>query len=298
MADEWNDLGSTSWGSTTTISIPTVIYSSPPTPSGTSMSVAAKPSAKGEISPKLYISSVKSKLNKLQKEKLKRRMQKLQKLIHSAKDLNQTGYYEQLSELMVQTVRESEALALGCTQWCHREAIEKFKNRVKDKVIRLEPLEKFPREIPANIRRIIKTHQTAKVFDELVILFIDYTGEELKTHKEKVKEKVAREKDPILFGKISFLPDRFYYIADWVDEYCDLTLDKFVDKIREEDPTYNLTETPELDENWLESLKAEVKKRHEELKPKNSWERGRTIPPELKEDVKPPEVKKPWWKLW
>ena len=47
-----------------------------------------------------------------------------------------------------------------------------------------------------------------------------------------------REKDPILFGTFQneeskFILDRFYYIADWVDEYCDLTLDKLINELKD-----------------------------------------------------------------
>lgn len=50
----------------------------------------------------------------------------------------------------------------------------------------------------------------------------------------KEERKIAAEKkdkDPILFGtfqdrKQKVCVDRFYYLGDWVDEYCDLTLDQ------------------------------------------------------------------------
>ena len=57
----------------------------------------------------------------------------------------------------------------------------------------------------------------------------------------KVERRIAKEKrsrDPILFGvlksdKNNVVVDRFYYLGDWVDEYCDLTLDKMVNEVRE-----------------------------------------------------------------
>ena len=52
---------------------------------------------------------------------------------------------------------------------------------------------------------------------------------------ERQIEKERREKDPILFGTFQnqsnrTVIDRFYYIGDWEDEYCDLTLDKMVNE--------------------------------------------------------------------
>lgn len=33
-------------------------------------------------------------------------------------------------------------------------------------------------------------------------------------------------------GKTRSVIDRFYYLGDWVDEYCDLTLDKMVNETK------------------------------------------------------------------
>lgn len=59
----------------------------------------------------------------------------------------------------------------------------------------------------------------------MYVLFTDYTGE--------VEKKVEKERDPILFGSfidrtVDEMSQRMYYLGDWVDEYCDLTLDKLV----------------------------------------------------------------------
>lgn len=40
------------------------------------------------------------------------------------------------------------------------------------------------------------------------------------------------KKDPILFGVIRN-SDKLYYIADWVDEYCDLTLEKMFETLQD-----------------------------------------------------------------
>ena len=46
----------------------------------------------------------------------------------------------------------------------------------------------------------------------------------------KVEREEAKRKDPILFGVLAG-SRKLYYITDWVDEYCDLSLEKFVDTI-------------------------------------------------------------------
>jgi len=63
-------------------------------------------------------------------------------------------------------------------------------------------------------------------------LFTDYS----KMHK-KVQARQNINYDPIIFGVFedeNNVMDRFYFIGDWIDEYCDLTLDKMVSICKKE----------------------------------------------------------------
>ena len=85
------------------------------------------------------------------------------------------------------------------------------------------------REIPDEI--VDTVAKVKDIFDELYVVFTDYTGKE-----ERKVAKERRDKDPILFGVFKnnvVVSDRFYFLGDWVDEYCDLTLDKFIDQYKE-----------------------------------------------------------------
>jgi hypothetical protein len=56
------------------------------------------------------------------------------------------------------------------------------------------------------------------------------------TKAEMEANKIAeaeRRKDPILFGVIRG-SRKLYYLGSWEDEYCDLTLDKFIEQFGEE----------------------------------------------------------------
>lgn len=250
----------------------------------------------GQISPKLYIKFVKSKLTKIQQKKLKIRLGKLQKMVQNAHDMGQTSMYENLSKMLATVIRESEAVVCGINTYIDREAINKFMHRVKENPVRFDLLEKFPRTIPVNIQTQIKTVQKRKLFDNLHVLYLDYTKEDNRSTKEKI-----RDKDPILFGTYSYQPDRFYYICDWVDEFCDLTLEKFVDKMKEEDPEFALIEVPDMNEEMFETIKKEVKERHERLSNTNPGNyRGLMVAEDaVKNDRKfdyQKSGKKPWYK--
>ena len=72
--------------------------------------------------------------------------------------------------------------------------------------------------------------KTKDIFDQMYVVYTDYTGK-----AERQIEAVRKEKDPILFGTFmdktnKVCVDRFYYLADWEDEFCDLTLDKMVNE--------------------------------------------------------------------
>lgn len=219
------------------------------------------------ISPKLYFSYVKSKLNKTQTKRLKARLNKLQSLVKNADETGQKALYEELSKMLFVAVRESEAAACGHDVFVNRKDINKFMHIVTEdsdsqrNPIRFKKLEEFPRAIPAKIQKTIKSVQAKGLFDEFWVLYLDYTGEEIKSNKEKI-----REKDPVLFGKFSYDEEKFYFIADWIDEYCDLTLSKFVDALQADNEEYDVSTTEDVTPEYLERIKTEIKEREERLK--------------------------------
>jgi hypothetical protein len=240
-----------------------VIFESP---SGVKGEISVHKDVKG-IHPKLYFTYVKSKFTKLEKENLIKRVNKLRSMVISADEMDQQALYEKLAWMLAVAVRESEAFVCGFTKLIHKEYIGKFLNSVKGKTVKFEKLENFPRLIPDHIKKKIQSCKEKNIFDEYWIVYTDYTEEKMKTNKEKI-----REKDPIVFGKFSFQEDILYYIGDWIDEYCDITIDKVVEKIRVDDPEYKLGSIPELSEKNLKKLVEEVKVRHSRLKgtePKN-----------------------------
>lgn len=222
--------------------------------------------ARKRIGPKLYFSYVKSKLTKTQVKKLKSRLQKLQALVKNAEEVGQNAAYEAFSRMLVIAVREAEAAACGYDVFVNKQDVEKFRYQVTENEsshnnpVRFEKLEEFPRALPAKIQKVVKSVQKKGLFDELYVLSLDYSNEKIKSTKEKI-----REKDPILFGKFAYDDQRLYFIADWVDEYCDLTLSKFVDELKQKDETYNTSTLEDLTPEYLERIKNEIKERDERL---------------------------------
>ena len=113
----------------------------------------------------------------------------------------------------------------------YKSDVDDFIHMVDNKVVKIVELENYQRRIPEEI--IQRIERCKGIFDKMYVVFTDYTKRE-----ERRVEAIKREKDPILFGTFQdtatrTVVERFYFIGDWTDEYCDLTLDKMVAVVKE-----------------------------------------------------------------
>ncbi len=255
--------------------------------SGSGVKIALHNDAKDRLSnPKVYFSLVKSKFKETEKAVLNTR---LRKLAHAVKRLELTGQQAALEEFplaLAVTLKEQEAAAIGCGRYVDKSTVTLFKKiQTLAENVYFKKLEDFPRLIPVDVERKLGAIRKQGVFDEYWVLYLDYTDEELKTNKQKIIEK-----DPILFGTFSFAPTRFFYIADWIDEHCDLTIDKFIDVMTENDAdsVFDIEEpTPEFVQDVLEQVIA----RSERLAGTNRSNYRQLAA----EEDRRPEEKRPWW---
>ena len=238
----------------------------------------------GKFSASLIFSYVKSKLTKTQQEKLKARISNLKYILDSCEQTEQFALKDELVKIMAIAIRQQECAACGYDKIIEKQFINKFRDNVKTN-IDFKNLESFPRLIPKAIRSKIESVRNKGLFDELWVLYNNPSKEQLKSTKEKVVEK-----DPILFGMFSYAPDTFYFIADWIDEVCDLTLDKFVDRIKTVDPQYKLAKVKALTLNDIEIIKERAKTQHERLKNTNA-STFRNIAGQEEADRKKPDKK-------
>lgn len=96
-----------------------------------------------------------------------------------------------------------------------------------EKGVNLCYIKNFIRPIPTEIIEKKKFADSLEVFDNYCVLFYDT---QKKSYKQTEAEKEAERRkkaDPILFGMINGSTN-LYYVADWIDEYCDLTLEEFL----------------------------------------------------------------------
>lgn len=184
------------------------------------------------IDPLEYFNDLKSKKHKWNTEKLKLLQENTSKLLQKAYSLGQESVCKKLLFNVDVIQKEKKLFDLGVDTFIYKDDVLHYIGKVADEAVKIIELKKYPREIPDEISEKIIELKKKKIFDEYVIVFTDYTGE---AEREVAKER--RRKDPILFGvfkKDDNIIDRFYFLGDWEDEYCDLTLDKMVEEMSSE----------------------------------------------------------------
>jgi len=145
-------------------------------------------------------------------------------ILQKAESLNQTALVEKLRD-MIEVVRaESYLIDTDLNKFItEKNVCDLYKKVGKDKNLKLTWLKNFARVIPDIVFDAKKLADEKLVFDNYVILHYDP-----KNNGDKLtKEEVEKKKDPILFGVIRN-SRKLYYIADWIDEYSDLTLEQMV----------------------------------------------------------------------
>lgn len=181
------------------------------------------------LTPSQYFDTLKECKKTLTSETLKESYEIFLKL---GEKYARIGQIEALKKLcfLGKTLQKEEKLLeeIGVTTFVYRDVVEDYIENIAGNAVKIIELSRYTREIPDELLETIE--KSKEIFDELYVVFTDYTGLE-----ERKIEKERRDKDPILFGifkEDSYIADRFYYLGDWVDEYCDLTLDKMLEKYK------------------------------------------------------------------
>ena len=179
-----------------------------------------------EIDAQKYFDELKTKKQNTTDQFLLNLYENTEVLLKKAFALGQLYATRKLIFTLETLEKERELYNLGCRTFIYRDDIEHYIDKVSAKAVKIIELENYPREIPDEVASQLIEFKQRNIFSQYYVVFTDYTGE---TSKELKAEQ--KRKDPILFGTFmkkdtsgTYLHDRFYYIADWEDEYCDLTL--------------------------------------------------------------------------
>lgn len=172
-----------------------------------------------------FFASVRNGVEEL--EVVEARMKGYLAAIEQARKNGQTALAEQL-EAAVEGVRaETQMVAAKQTKYITEEQLVAFVKKAK-KGLRLDWLKNFTRVIPENVVKVKVAADERGIFDNYVVLHYDPQ----KKAWAETKEEKERRKDPILFGVVKGRR-RLYFVGDWVDEFCDLTLDQLAEVLGE-----------------------------------------------------------------
>lgn len=181
-----------------------------------------------KLTPQQYFNEIKERKHNITDDELIKVYDNCLELLNKYKITGQKKGMKKLMFHLECIEKEREIVKMGINTFIYRDDIEEYIDSVAKYTVKIIELENYEREIPDDIVSIIE--KVKDKFDQLYVVFTDYTGK-----VERQIEKERREKDPILFGTFQnqsnrTVIDRFYYIGDWEDEYCDLTLDKMVNE--------------------------------------------------------------------
>lgn len=199
--------------------------------------------------------------------------------IAAAAKLNgQTALYEEMSVRLVNATTSAKLAAAGFTIYIDTKAVRGFQARTMGD-INLTPIENFGRPIPDAPAQKLRDARESKLFKSFTVLHAGAAM--IKTTAQKI-----REKDPIVFGLVEQHPDRLYYICDWIDELCHLTLGELIAS-----PDFaGSLQSVDVNEK---DLAAEVAERESLLARTNTatWKTTEAAAKRI-------EQRKPWGKIW
>lgn len=146
-------------------------------------------------------------------------------LLAKALSTGQKALYEQLIAQLDAVRSETQLLAIGMTKTISEQSIIAL-NEKSPRGIRLDWIVNFARPIPDQIVALKRECDERQIFDNYVVMHYDPEARNAElTNKEK-----EAVRDPILFGVLEG-SRKLYFVGDWIDEQCDLTLDKVAELI-------------------------------------------------------------------
>ena len=205
-----------------------------------------------DVTPSVYFDYVKGAKKNIEDENLQTVADNCLTLLKKTKLTGQTKVAKKIVNQYELIMKELNAAKYGFDTIVYKSDIEKFVTKIAKHPVKIIELENYNREIDDSVIDKLLIAKENNLFDQYYVLFTDYTGEET---KKIAKER--RDKDPILFGSFidkekSDIPDeRFFYIGDWTDKYCDLTLEEFLTKYESSEKAgakYNISIPKDVDE--------------------------------------------------
>jgi len=168
------------------------------------------------------------KNSKKELKKIDKRAEGYIEALKQAEIMGQIALIERLTAQIDVVKAEGQLYSIGLKTIITEDQIVKFYKECEIGM-RLDWIKNFTRIIPSEFLETKKELDEKGIFDNYCVLHYSKNGDAYAMTQEEIKEEEEKKKDPILFGVIRG-SRKLYYIGDWIDEYCDLTLEDFIDK--------------------------------------------------------------------
>jgi len=192
---------------------------------------------KNLLKPVVLFKFVKENFKLVERRELSSRLERISQLLESTAITNQIALREKIQDKLGKLIREQEMISCRFDKFFEKEILQAFVDSVREKVIKITPVRNYVRLIPKEIRKLMEIAKEKKLFDDFVVVHCDPENKAV----EKTKEE---KKDPILFGIIRESP-RYYFVGDWQDELCDLTMDTILQHLGLEESDVTLPDEVE-----------------------------------------------------
>lgn len=147
-----------------------------------------KKEKKNKITPSQYFDFIKNAKNNITTEALKNSYGTFISLAEKYKKLGQIESMKKLCFLADVITKEEKLIEMGITTFVYKDVIEDYIETVADKTVKIIELSRYMREVPDELVDTIE--KSKDIFDELYVVFTDYTGKE-----ERKVEKERRDKE-------------------------------------------------------------------------------------------------------
>lgn len=198
-----------------------------------------------------FFDDVKDGMNKINSKKIDTVISRYEDVLDNAKSNNQTALIEKIEDYAEVLKQELVLATSKFNRYMTEEDIVNFHEKASvhgkyNTCLCLTYVKNFTKVIPKEVTSLKEMADELKVFDNYVVLHYDYDGAAV----ADTKEEIERKKDPVLFGVIQGSTN-LYYIGDWIDDYCDLTLDQIIEAVGKE----KKLSTKNVENNLLEEVK-------------------------------------------
>ena len=192
---------------------------------------------KNLLKPVVVFKFLKDRFKPMERRELSRRLEKVASILESTAITNQFALRKKIQEKFGKLLREQEMIACGFDKYFEKEILQAFVESVQNRIIKITPIKNYIRLIPKDARERMEIAREKMLFDDFVVIHTD-------PDNKAVEKTQAEKKDPILCGVIKESA-RYYFIADWQDELCDLTMDTILEHLGLDESDFTLTKSVE-----------------------------------------------------